>query len=579
MALLTGGIVKDLLKDGYDDHVIATAVAFICGLYGLAIDLFKLGFLLDFIPLPVLSGYVSAAALTIVIQQVPSLLAEKFAGTSTAEEINGIFGRLPDTKWRDFLIGFFGIVMLTSMQWIGRTWGKRYRALWFLSICRNAFALILFTGISYGINKDLKRPLFQISQTKGAGLKPPTTPDFALVGKVATRAIAVYIAAALEHLEIGKSFGRRHGYTIDQSQEVSLLVSSISLEVTGGFSRTAVNSESGVKSPLCGVVASACVLVSIYKLAGAFYWIPKATLSAIVICAVFPIILSPRVFYQYWKTSFADFVGSMVSFWVTLFVSVEYGIAAAVGYSLVYILLRIAFTRVVHITPANISTVYSNLPQGGTEVLEANILEGTQIYQINESILFPNAYQIKSSILNQVKLCSAGTNTGHDERDREENRLWNQPRATKSSVRSSNSDRPLPILKEVILDVRGVNYIDTTGIQALHDLKADLQVYAGRSMLFTFASMNENVRRRFMRAGWTVIQHPARRTEAEVEEYQGSRSGDDDRVRDGGDVVFDFLQTALQGRKKLSHRPLVESPGAEDLRTGKMLESKIDLEA
>ena len=107
--------MKDLINDGYEDHVIATAVAFTCGVYGLAVGLFKLGFLLDFIPLPVLSGYVSAAALTIVIQQIPSVFAEKFSGTSTAEEVNGILGHLPDTKWRDFLIGFTGIVMLTLM--------------------------------------------------------------------------------------------------------------------------------------------------------------------------------------------------------------------------------------------------------------------------------------------------------------------------------------------------------------------------------------------------------------------------------------------------------------------------------
>lgn len=53
-----------------------------------------------------------------------------------------------------------------------------------------------------------------------------------------------------------------------------------------GFSRTAVNSESGGKSPLSGLVTAACVLVYIYKLSGALYWIPKATLSGVIITAV-----------------------------------------------------------------------------------------------------------------------------------------------------------------------------------------------------------------------------------------------------------------------------------------------------
>ncbi|KAI9044318.1 uncharacterized protein KD926_001549 [Aspergillus affinis] len=125
------------------------------------------------------------------------------------------------------------------------------------------------------------------------------------------------------------------------------------MPVTGGFSRTAVNSESGVKSPLSGLVTTACVLVSIYKLTDAFYWTPSATLAAIIIVGVWQIIIPVRVFWHYWKASFADFVGSMVAFWVTFFVDVETGIAAAVGYSIVYVFLQLAFAPVDLVTSDN----------------------------------------------------------------------------------------------------------------------------------------------------------------------------------------------------------------------------------
>ena len=51
--------------------------------------------------------------------------------------------------------------------------------------------------------------------------------------------------------------------------------------VGGAMSRTAVNSGCKVRSPLSGLVTSAVVLVCIYELTGALYWIPKATLAAI----------------------------------------------------------------------------------------------------------------------------------------------------------------------------------------------------------------------------------------------------------------------------------------------------------
>ena len=186
------------------------------------------------------------------------------------------------------------------------------------------------------------RTLISISKVTGTGILPPKAPDTDLLTKVAGRSIAVFLAAALEHLAIGKAFGRHHGYVIDQDQElnfiglVNLFGSFFScMPITGGFSRTAVNSESGVKSPLSGLATTACVLVSIYKLSDAFYWIPSATLSAVIVAAVWQIVLPARVFWAYWKVSFADFFGSMVTFWITLFVSVEIGIACGVGYSLV----------------------------------------------------------------------------------------------------------------------------------------------------------------------------------------------------------------------------------------------------
>lgn len=49
------------------------------------------------------------------------------------------------------------------------------------------------------------------------------------------------------------------------------------------MSRTAVNSECGVKSPVNFLFTAAFVILTLYELAPALYWIPKATLSAIIV--------------------------------------------------------------------------------------------------------------------------------------------------------------------------------------------------------------------------------------------------------------------------------------------------------
>ena len=68
-----------------------------------------------------------------------------------------------------------------------------------------------------------------------------------------------------------------------------------SYPVTGSFSRTAVNSSCNVKSQLASVLAGGIVILSFETLTHCFTYIPKATLSALVIVA-----LSSIIEYKVW---------------------------------------------------------------------------------------------------------------------------------------------------------------------------------------------------------------------------------------------------------------------------------------
>ncbi|KAJ5762717.1 hypothetical protein N7533_001398 [Penicillium manginii] len=543
MGLLTGEIVTDLVKTGYAAESVATVVAFWVGIYSLILGLFRLGFLLEFIPLPVLSGYVSGAAITIVLQQLKGLFGEGKTASDTAGVIRVFFQRLPNTNWRAFLMGFSSIILLLVLQFVGREWGKKYRSLWYLSIARNALVLIIFTAISWGVNKSHKSdPLFGISEVTGTGIIAPSVPDTQLLVKTAGRSIAPFLAAALEHLAIGKAFGRRHGYVIEQDQELSYigvanLVGSFfsSMPVTGGV---LAYCKSGVKSPLSGLATTACVLVSIYKLTDAFYWIPSATLSAIIIIAVWQIILPFRVFWQYWKTSFADFVGSMIAFWVTLFVDVEIGIACAVGYSIVYVLFQLAFAQVDMVTNDNYSQLY---PASSHSALPSRLPEDTVVFALRDSVLYPNAARITRQFTEYIYSYTSGahetpsgTTEDYQNAEKSTNRLWNDTKARrieeqrKKAGTTNNEESFLPHVRTVIIDMTRVTHIDTSGMQALADTRSMLKEWAGPDAEVAFVGLNGRVRERIQRAEKSFVS-----------------SNSDGSPRDQGYIVFDVLQTAL----------------------------------
>jgi sodium-independent sulfate anion transporter 11 len=524
MGLLTAEIIRDVQKEGYKPQAIASAVALSVGIYALVIGMLKLGFLLEFISIPVLSGFISAAAIVIMLGQIPSLFGVN-VGNGTANIIRDLFQQIPDFDGPTTGIGLGGIVILVLMQKMGQRWGKKNKAIWLLALGRSAVVLIIFTGISYAINKDrVKNPIWALSKVQSKGIENPKMPSSPLISKVFARSIAPFIAAAIEHLAIAKAFGRKNSYVIDPAQELVYLgITNFfnsffsSMPVGGAMSRTAVNSDSGVKSPTYGLVAGGVVILSIYKLSPALFWIPKATLAAIIVTAVWHILVPLRVFYSYWKTSLVDFISAMLAFWLTLFVSSEVGIGAAVGFGIAYHLVFAAFHRVRRIT--------SMSPQPSS--LERPIPLDTQVFAVEQSMLFYNAYRIKSQCLDAIQTYNSGDVQTLETAAKERN--WSvagEKRATRLRTKAEILDEPVQV-RTVVLDVSKMHNIDTTGLVALKDLREDIERFGGKGTRMCFVGVNERVQERFARFGWGL-----------VKEGEDRKRGETRMFRDVGEAVF-----------------------------------------
>ena len=223
LGLLTAEIVKDLSHE-YDIAAIANAVAFMVGVYSLIIGLLGLGFILDYVSVPVLTGFISATALIIGFGQVGNLVGLSDVPDGLFNIIGNVLRRLPDWDGPTCGIGISTIAILLFLEQVGKRWGKKHYSIKYISSSRAVVVLVLFTLISYLVNRNRgKNVLWAISKVSTHGIVAPKPHDTSLIGKVATRSIAPLVACTLEHLAVGKAFGRRNGYTIDQSQELNYL--------------------------------------------------------------------------------------------------------------------------------------------------------------------------------------------------------------------------------------------------------------------------------------------------------------------------------------------------------------------
>jgi len=95
----------------------------------------------------------------------------------------------------------------------------------------------------------------------------------------------------MEHITVAKATAGMS--RVDATQEmVTIGLSNLigafcnSMPITGSFSRTVVNHASGVASPLGGLVTGVLVILALQFLTPYFYYIPNASLAAVIVCAV-----------------------------------------------------------------------------------------------------------------------------------------------------------------------------------------------------------------------------------------------------------------------------------------------------
>ncbi len=430
VSLMTAAALEPLAltPDMYVAYAISLAI--MVGIFQLMLGLLRLGVLVDFLSHPVVIGFTNAAAIIIATSQLSKIfgvVVEK--GEHHYDTIwSVIVAATTETHTLTLGMGLLAIAIMALL--------KKYSP----KMPNVLIAVVVTTLLAYFIGYEAQGG--KVVGVVPAGVTMPNLPagvSWDILVQMITTAVIISIIGFMEAISIAKAMAARTRQRLDPNQELigqglGNMVSGLfqGYAVSGSFSRSAVNINAGAITGFSAVVTGLAVGATLLFLTPLLYHLPQATLAAVIMMAVINLVKIEPIIYA-WRVQPHDGIVAIVTFILTLIVAphLETGIVTGVLLSLGLFLFRTMRPRI---------SVLSRDPDGtlrDADVRQLATCDDISLIRFDGPLFFANTGYFNDTILDRV---------AHK-----------------------------PDLKFVIIDAEGINEIDATGEEMLHELDKRLQ--------------------------------------------------------------------------------------------------------
>ena len=351
VSLMTASAIGQHAVAGSQEYwSVAITLAFMSGSMLLLMGVLRLGFLANFLSHPVISGFISASGLLIAASQMKAIMGVTSDSQNFIDLMFDLFSQIPNIHPLTFTIGLIAIIFLAwSRVGLKRallTFGLKAKSADIITKSAPV-AVIAFTALLTWIFQWQVQGL-KVVGTVTQGLPPLSVPlwDLALWKDLAVPALLISVVGFVESVSVGQTLAAKRRQRIEPDQElVALGASNLSssltggFPVTGGFSRSVVNFDSGAKTPAAGAFTAIGIASASLLLTPALFYLPQAVLSATIIVTVMSLV-DFSILKKTWAFSKTDFIGALTTLLVTLSVSIEIGLMVGVGASLALFLYK-----------------------------------------------------------------------------------------------------------------------------------------------------------------------------------------------------------------------------------------------
>jgi high affinity sulfate transporter 1 len=458
---------------------LTSILAILIGGFFLLFGASRMGWVAAFIPTPVMRGFIEGLVFVTIIGQVPHLLGIDGTSGNFFAKLWSALQHLSEASLAPVLTGALSLIAMLLLRHLA----PRMPAALVVAIAATILVSLL-GGEAAGVSVVGELP---------SGLPHLVLPklDLEVLRELAPGALAIVLVGYAEALGGAKAAAMQGGGDIDPNQELiahgpANILSGLfgGFLVVGSLSKTSVAMAAGANTQLANLVAAVFCFLTLVLLTPLFRGMPHPALAAIVIAAMLHL-SKPEYLRDLFARSRLEFAVAAIVIAAELTLGVPHGIVLGVALSLLMLIYRTSHPQ---------GAVLGQLP--GTEAYrdvrrhpEATTFPGLLIWRVGGDLFFASVSHLDEGL-----------------------------KAALAAVRAP--------AKHVLLDADSVNFVDTSGCDAMLNVIKELQ---SQGITFAFARVRDEVRERMRLGGVEAVVGPANfyeRVTDGVRAWQGQEKGD-----------------------------------------------------
>ena len=367
------------------------------------------GSVISFLSHAVVTGFISAAAILIITNQIPSLL-----GLSSSQDTSmlGVSRYLIESvPTVDSVVPVISVVTILILVYAKRWFAGHLLSLGVNQVVADSLAKIapMYVVVLGVLTVGFLSPEVS-SEIAVVGAIPEALPafafvpmDFQTVQQLAPSALLIAMVVFMESTSIGTAIASKTREKIDANQElIGLGAANIgasivgSFPVAGSFARSIVNFSAGAVTPMASLITAFLVVLTLLLFASAFHDLPKGVLSAIIVVSAIQLIDISAI-RKIFRFNAADSITFLFTFFAVLMLGVESGVLTGVVISFVLLIRSSSKPHIAVVGRVGESEHFRNIERH-VVTTAPNVLA----VRIDESFYFVNTRYIERFLLNEI---------------------------------------------------------------------------------------------------------------------------------------------------------------------------------